>query len=110
MGILSETRLTAGYAPELEASIALSVPGMAHFAATGPEGTTCHGCQFWGKSIKFKRDAGYLLPRRCVKFASLSGGARVKEGVPPGTSSCRHYVSRDPAPAIFSERTRKPKA
>lgn len=104
MGTLSGDNLTAGYAPDLEASISASAPGMAHFANTGPSGTACHQCLFWGKSNKFRRINGALAPRRCLKFKSLSGGFRVKRGIPAEVPSCRHYSPRLPAPPVFSRR------
>lgn len=73
--------------------IAKSVIGMAHFAGTGPAGSTCRACAYWGCGKTFKRDeVGELCPRRCKKFSELLAVATCATGVPHDTPSCRHYT------------------
>jgi hypothetical protein len=69
-----------------------SVPGMAHFAGTGPSGATCGGCDYFRSS---KRGT------RCAKFTELmrqafpSGRAPAEGGdVPRATPACRYFLAR----------------
>lgn len=83
--------------------IAHSVPGMAHFAGTGPDGATCRQCALWG-SKKTRREPGRpgaLLPRRCKKFSQLLQGAVCATGVPHHTPACRHFIDNPKAPAPY---------
>jgi hypothetical protein len=42
------------------------VPGMAYFGGTGPQGTSCSQCSFYGAN----RDH----PRKCLKHKQMTGG------------------------------------
>lgn len=86
---------------------AASVPGMAHFAHTGPDGTTCRMCQFWGNPNKTpRRSEGLLTNRRCRKFRTMNMG-EWGAGIPPDTPTCRHFTQVEKVPALYSERRRK---
>jgi hypothetical protein len=75
------------------------VPGMAHFAGTGPERTYCFGCKFWGDLPVYK-GGKYVAnttaaPRRfelgaCRKAADLFGG-KVQRGGIGGNPSCKFF-------------------
>jgi hypothetical protein len=92
------SNLTAGYSPEVARQIALSHPGMAHFAASGPFGETCKQCAHYGyyqkvldaqgntKRAKFRRGA-------CGKFYELTN----KHGpaFPENVEACRYFTRRD---------------
>lgn len=95
--------LTPGLMPPDDAvqarRLAASVPGMAHWAETGPDGRTCRECLHWGSGKRFRREEGQLCPRRCRQFSRLMQGAE-GPGVPHGQASCRHFSLRDPAPSI----------
>ena len=55
-----------------------TVPGMAHWAGTGPLGTTCAGCRFYrGWCQKFRR---MIREKRQSKFQ-----------LPPTTPSCKYF-------------------
>ena len=74
--------LTDGYHDDLTRQINATVPGMAHFAGTGPANTQCLTCKFWSKFRK----------RACGKFFDLTG----KHGpqINGNPQSCRHYEPR----------------
>lgn len=55
------------------------IPGMAHFAGTGPEGATCGDC-----------NARTVLDGRCSVYRDLMKARGAK--VPAGSAACRHYV------------------
>lgn len=96
--------LTEARGPAAAAQEMATVPGMAHFAHTGPEDTSCRQCALWGSSSRFKRDEGGVLkPRRCNKFARLAYGA-LGAGVPADTPSCRHFTPREGAPDLIRKR------
>ncbi|MCZ8098173.1 MAG: hypothetical protein O9972_09675 [Burkholderiales bacterium] len=83
----------------------LSVPGMAHFGGSGPEGTFCHECSWWqpspeAKSPRVRRDSdGYLKPRRCRKYPRLMQG-QDGPGVRPTQASCRYYAAIENPPEV----------
>jgi N6-adenosine-specific RNA methylase IME4 len=56
--------------------IALTVPGMAHFAGSGPPGEICGACAHWRGS--------------CLEYARRMPSATTIP-VPPETSACRHW-------------------
>ncbi len=92
--------LTHVLPPEIEAQHRASVPGMAHFALTGPAGRTCRECVNWGRGKKkFARDCGDLKPCRCAKFRSLMHGVE-GDGVPHDTPSCKFFAARDNPPHL----------
>jgi hypothetical protein len=84
--------LTLGHDPVLAKQIAQSRPGMAHFAATGPFGTTCKDCMFWEKAVG--KDGGKER-RRCMKFRALTG--QMGPPIPGATESCRYFERRGKA-------------
>lgn len=61
---------------------AYSVRGMAHFALTGPIGTTCGGCEHHAKGSS-----------PCAKFRSMTGQHN-SPGIPANTPSCKYWVKR----------------
>jgi hypothetical protein len=90
--------LTAGYADaELVRQIQKSVPGMAHFAATGPFGTQCKGCAHYGIHQQIHNQAGDTMKTalrrgRCAAFHHLTG--KLGPAVPPQTESCKYFEHR----------------
>jgi hypothetical protein len=87
--------LTKGYSDVVEHQIATTRPGMAHFANTGPFGTTCGECVHLGysKTGRTFRADGTVKAKHvqaCAKFHELTG----KHGavLPTNTPSCRHFV------------------
>jgi hypothetical protein len=90
--------LTAGFSDrELLRQIGLTVPGMAHFATTGPLGCVCKDCVFYGYQQVVRTKSGDVAkttfrPSCCGKFHSLTG--KHGEKIPPQTEACRHFVER----------------
>jgi hypothetical protein len=74
---------------DVSAQQAQSEPGMAHFSGTGPKGTTCGHCAYWG----YKREVGKAGAMRpvdaCKLFYQFTGkhGPAIKAALP----SCRYF-------------------
>jgi hypothetical protein len=81
----------------LEHQIRTTQPGMAHFANTGPFGTTCGECVFLGYFKTRRTTGGDAVKtkhvRACAKYHALTG----KHGavLPPNTPSCRHFARKE---------------
>jgi hypothetical protein len=91
--------LTQGHGPVLARQISLTYPGMAHFAATGPLGTTCAECASYGYWRKRQNAAGDVVGTKfrkgaCGKHFELTRQHGLP--VPADTESCRHFTRRDP--------------
>jgi hypothetical protein len=93
----------------LNQQVANSVPGMAHWAGTGPTGWTCRECKHWtgcgdpngyrsGRGIT----GGELVPRACAEFRRLTG--KIGPRVPHWVASCRHFVEALNPPSKFEKR------
>jgi hypothetical protein len=63
-----------------------SVPGMAHFAGTGPAGLTCGDCFFWQAIPRSPR-------QHCAKYRELVRKGPL-QAIPHNTPSCRHFEPR----------------
>jgi len=102
--------LTPGLMPpddmQFRQRLEASVPGMAHWGDTGPAGRTCRECLHWGDSIRFRRQAGELCPRRCRQFSRLMQGAQ-GPGVPHSQPSCRHFTPLNNPPSILPRPRKK---
>jgi hypothetical protein len=96
--MLGSKNLTPGYADlELVRQTNKSVPGMAHFAASGPFGETCQRCAFFGYHRKITNKAGDTVRTVfksgcCRKFFELTG--KHGDPIPPRTESCHYLVAR----------------
>jgi hypothetical protein len=84
--------------PEFDRLVKQTLPGMAHWAGTGPAGTTCEQCRFFGYSVPLRNGAGNTVgtknhPKSCHRFFELMK----QHGKPlmPSTPSCRHFEPRD---------------
>jgi len=107
--------------------IAGSMPGMAHFARTGPDGQTCRSCVHWSTRFwetdqngyqvesekpvdSWKRDAdtGELKPRRCKKFYRMMGHT-LGPAVPAETPACMFFTLNESAPPIERPARKRPK-
>lgn len=86
---------------------AAAVPGMAHWAGSGPAGETCRGCTHWGAYVPHKRDeVGLLRNRQCQKFKRMAGGV-AGAGVPAPTMACRHFEPGTDVPELQVEPKRR---
>jgi hypothetical protein len=75
--------------------------GMAHWAGTGPAGTTCAACAYFGYEEPLRNGRGEIVGSEkrdgCLKFFELMG--RHGKAMPPKTPSCRHYIDQvQPSP------------
>jgi hypothetical protein len=91
----------------LTANASITHAGMAHFAATGPQGKTCRECKLWqllkGIFAAYYSSKGKTLkPHPCQKFQQLTG----KRGpcVPHNSCACKYFEQRESPPAIFDPR------
>jgi hypothetical protein len=89
--------LTAGYPAELTRMMKRSVPGMAHWAGSGPTGTICRGCIHYGYESVSRNARGEAIKpvshrQGCRKFYELTG--RPGGAIPETTESCRHFQRR----------------
>ena len=62
-----------------------AVPGMAHFAGTGPDGTTCRNCEFY----RFFREDRPRLHGGCKKYLLLTG--RHGPAIDGSNASCKYF-------------------
>lgn len=64
--------------------------GMAHFAGTGSDGSTCRECVHWQK---LKRAANYsfgvIKPRACAQYQRMTG--RRGHLVPHDAHACKYF-------------------
>jgi hypothetical protein len=88
--------------PELDRLVKQTLPGMAHWAGTGPPGTTCEQCKHFGYSAPLRNRRGKTVgaknyPKSCHRFFELMQ----QHGPPlrPSTLSCRHFEPREPVRA-----------
>jgi len=83
--------------PVLEHQIETTVPGMAYWARSGPPGTYCYQCAFWGYHKVRRTAAGDAVKSKhvqaCKKFHELTN----KHGpvVPASTPSCKYFERRN---------------
>jgi len=80
--------------------------GMAHWAGTGPVGTTCRECHFYKfEGYKSKRggfSGGVLKLGICNKYLSMMRSAGSK--VPFETPSCKYFELNQQPPPITDPR------
>lgn len=62
-------------------NLSRTVPGMAHFAGTGPFGEVCESCSYWQRFGNKKQPI-------CEKYRTMTGDAA--KAIPAGTPSCRY--------------------
>ncbi len=64
-------------------------PGQAHFAGTGPRGTTCGQCAHWQAQRITRRKGTTAAP--CAMHKKLRQGRQEGKAVPRSTSSCKYF-------------------
>lgn len=106
MTLVEENHLTVPN-PKLQAQIAASHAGMAHFAATGPQGATCRECKFWNHTkhdyhAKGGKHRGAIKDVPCNKYRSLMGG-RVGAKVPASAQACKYFDRNETPPLLFDK-------
>jgi len=105
MGLRAEqghlTTLDARFEKQRKAT----VPGMAHFAKSGPAGKTCRECFHWdgcGEGDGYHsingRYRGALKPRACNKYRELMGATG--NAIPHQTAACKYFEVNDDPPVV----------
>lgn len=109
MGLITDQPGLTILDPDFEAKRRRTQPGMAHFAGTGPQGSTCRECLFWtgcgvdsGYYAKNGKHSGGLKPRSCQKHRDLMRGD-IGSPILHDTASCK-YFSESVAPPPIRER------
>ena len=74
----------------LERMVDKTVPGMAHWAGSGPPGATCGKCKFYGTVMDHLER---MRLKRCKKFLQLTYNVG-PEPIPARTPSCRHFEAK----------------
>lgn len=93
--------------PELTRKAARTMPGMAHFAGSGPRATTCMECRFWGLANKHTYFAkggshgGRIKPEPCSKFRQMMqmDGDKVADHI----ASCKYFERAEIVPERFAK-------
>jgi len=99
-----DAHLTRPQGEVLAAMQAATVPGMAHWALSGPEGTACFQCKHWATAPngRYKRSNGVLCARRCRQFTKMNranlGGAG--PAVEPEAPACKYFAPAKAAPDL----------
>lgn len=110
MGLIAEQSHLTVLDPAFEAKRNRTYPGMAHFAGTGPAGSSCRLCLFWtgcgfedGWYAKKGKHGGKLKPRSCAKHRELMQGD-IGPAIPYDAAACK-YFSESPAPPTITEKS-----
>ena len=93
-------------ATPFDTNVRASYPGMAHFARTGPQGSTCRECSNWKHDkwdyhSKSGKHHGLIKPASCRKYREIIGveGARV----PDDAQACKYFDLNREVPARFAK-------
>lgn len=83
-----------------------AIPGMAHFAGSGPAFTRCDGCSFaegHGR-MEVAKGMGALKPITCAKWREMMGvrAGKKQPAFCHTTKACKHFSKR---PTLLSEET-----
>jgi hypothetical protein len=90
-----------GYGETAERQHAGTYAGMAHFAATGPIGCVCGGCQFYGAAYSQVRNAAGAIvktqrrPHTCGKYTEMTG--KLGGNIPEHTEACKYFEPKEGA-------------
>ena len=87
---------------ELGDKIKATVPGMAFWAGTGPQSTTCATCKFFnGTTIRSGIGVGDLNDGTCAEYRRIVKNTTCRRAavltIPPNTPSCRYYAEKPKA-------------
>ena len=94
--------LTNGYGNDLARQIKSTVPGMAHWAGSGPADAYCSSCKFFGYWKNKRNAAGEIITSKfrksaCGKFHDLTG--QHGPDLDGNPKACRHFEPRGAAGA-----------
>lgn len=89
---------------DFENKVAKTPTGMAHWAGTGPKGTTCRECSLYvfngyasGKTGK----GGVLKNGPCQRYLDSMSGTPKR--IPFDTPSCKYFEQNDNPPSAFKK-------
>ena len=107
MGLIAGNIPLTNPDPATESRRRETVPGMAHWAGTGPENTTCRQCLHWNRGLKpdYYRggfQASMLKPAPCDKYRRMMNdapGPAIEHYIP----SCRHFEPNEKPPKAYHE-------
>ena len=71
--------------PAFKRLVAATPSGMAHWSGTGPPGTVCEQCSFYGYGMQHRNSCFRYHEMRSEHGAAL----------PPETPSCQHFQPRN---------------
>lgn len=86
---------------DLDAQLAQTHHGQAHFATTGPADATCRECRWWAHAKQKWHPVvhgGKLKDSRCIKFRRLTG--RRGKPVPHDAAACSHFQPGEHVPEV----------
>lgn len=83
-----------------------SYPGMAHFAGTGPHGSTCRECIFWAHGphdyrAKGGKYRGLIEPATCKKYQQIVMQQGSK--VPDDAAACKYFDRNEAVPERYAK-------
>lgn len=87
-------RLTIAHDDQLAGNAAMTAPGMAHFAGTGPKGTVCGRCEFVTVE-KRNPKSGHVEFVSCRKWRQLMR-QETRKRFRPNQPSCKYWGEAPP--------------
>ena len=87
--------------PVLEKHIAVTPPGMAHWAGTGPDGTSCRQCLFFASNGYYSANSKHgdtLKPSPCKQYQKMMN--RIGPPIRYETASCKYFEPNPTPPSI----------
>lgn len=81
--------LTEAYDDALEKTLSWTHQGMAHFAGTGPDHTTCNSCAFYGTGLRKRTHSEKPADQSCMKYKALTG--LKGKTFPRSVKACKYY-------------------
>ncbi len=84
----------------------ISHPGMAHFAGTGPRGSTCRECVFWAHGphdyrAKNGKWRGLIEAATCKKYRQITMQTGGK--IPDDAAACKYFDQNATPPERFAK-------
>jgi hypothetical protein len=83
--MLGSRYLTKDGDPDKARQLAVSVPGMAHLASTGPPGTTCGDCVHWQPA------RNGAAKQCCLKYRAMMPLDKAVHYIRKNQPSCRYW-------------------
>lgn len=87
--------------PGLDRIRAITKPGMAHWASTGPDGTFCYQCKNFSLVEYYSANSKHgdvLKPAPCSQYEKLTGEAGAP--IAGNNQSCKYFVENPAPPSL----------